>query len=102
MAKHRVVVEMAVTSLCHAMRVQMTPPITLLMSFLFYLYRVPNMAWEICSSLRLVVSRKLTTQLVRQANSEAVASCSTRQDDIVLAGVDNCEYYMQLMFQRQN
>jgi hypothetical protein len=81
---------------------QAIPLTTLTLSMLLYLYRVPDVVWDLMCSLKLVLSRKATLRHVLQAVATPLPVPPNSHGDIVLAGADNCDLYMAIKFQRRD
>jgi hypothetical protein len=67
------------------------PLTTLALSMLFYLYRVPDVVWDLMCSLKLVLSRKATLKHVLVAVASPPAPQPDSHGNMVFAGVDNCD-----------
>ena len=74
------------------------PLTTLALSMLFYLYRVPDVVWDLMCSLKLVLSRKATLKHVLVAVASPPVLPLDSHGDIVLAGADNWDLYMSIKF----
>ena len=78
------------------------PLTTMTLSMLLYLYRVPDVVWDLMCSLKLVLSRKATLKHVLDAIATPWPIPPHSHGDIVLAGADNCDLYMAIKFLRRD